>query len=472
MLSRGLKSFFLPLISMAIFSLSPLAMAGQATAYPQKTEHFLSLADLHLDPFLSCDQKPCPLIQKLEAAPPSQWQALFARYDTSIPAFGKDSNASLLTSSFAAAKREAQNTPLQFVLVLGDFLAHDYDKKYFQYAQNPSKARYARFVKKTMEFFASELKQAFPKTDVYILIGNNDSDRNDYFVEPHGAFLKDLSDIQASLLHHPASREACLQEFPRGGYYAVNAPAQPGLRLLFLNSVLFSTKAKGPQVAQAAKEQLDWLHQELDQAKQKKQKVLIAMHIPTGIDVFTTLFLPLSIIEFWKTPYSKRFLNELQQASSQVMGVFQAHLHADAFQILSVPGQKPLPFTGTPSISPIFGNNPGFKIYSYSVPDLNLVNFVTYYRTLQEGSAWEKEYDFDEVYQLQHGADEMIQGMLKLSQNGELAERYKNYYSLQSNSQPITKNNKWLPYYWCATQELTAAKYRACLYSSTESLSS
>ncbi|HSW70689.1 MAG TPA: hypothetical protein VLH77_01770, partial [Gammaproteobacteria bacterium] len=161
------------------------------------------------------------------------------------------------------------------------------------------------------------------------------------------------------------------------------------------------------------------------------------------------------------------FLDEIKQSSPQVLGIFQGHIHADSFQILSDLGQNPLPLTGTPSISPIFGNNPGFKIYSYSTPDPRLLNFVTYYRSLENNASWEKEYDFDEVYQQSQHNEELIKGMLKLGPQGELADRYKTYYSVKRDSQPITKQNKWLPFYWCAIRDLTRARYQECVYSST-----
>lgn len=435
----------------------------RASVNTNKTQQFLSLADIHFDPFIFCSEKPCPLIQKLRATPAEEWSEIFASSGSSEISYGKDSSFTLLESSLAAAKKEAKTARVQFVLMLGDFLAHDYDTKYRKYSGDKTKTGYAAFVKKTMEFLGAELNQAFPQTDIYWVVGNNDSYETDYSMEPKGLFFKDLSKMEASLVKNKKNKQQILQDLPRGGYYAVTAPNQPGLRLIFLNSVLFSRKAKGPELKQAAEDQLSWLHKELSLAGQKKQKILIAMHIPIGVDVYTTLFVPFTIVEFWKAPYSQRFLDEIQQTPAQIMGVFTAHIHADTFQILASPHHKPIPFTGTPAISPVFGNNPGFKIYSYSAPGLQLVDFSTYYYSIKNKNNWEKEYDFDEVYQLNHSSGEMVNGMLQLQPKGELAERYKTYYAVNSNSQPITKYNKWLPYYWCAIHGLTSSDYQNCL---------
>jgi sphingomyelin phosphodiesterase acid-like 3 len=229
---------------------------------------------------------------------------------------------------------------------------------------------------------------------------------------------------------------------------------------------LFSNQAEGKNIDTTASNELSWFHQELEKATKKHQRVLIAMHIPMGIDVYTSLFNPFRIVEFWKSSYAQQFLADIQNFSSVIMGVFPGHLHADVFQIYRTNGEA-IPFTGTPSISPIFGNNPAFKIYSYSTKSLRLVDFVTYYYSLNGNKQWEKEYDFDEVYRLKQSDPNIVSGMNLLKPLGELAEKYKIYYSVNTNSQPITKYNKWFNY-WCAVHSLTVNEYRKCLHEKKE----
>ncbi|HSW70373.1 MAG TPA: metallophosphoesterase [Gammaproteobacteria bacterium] len=450
------------LIFSFVFFLSFSAYAELSTKKLSQTQAFLVLADLHFDPFLACKNKPCPLLTSLEEAPITEWKGIFLQQDRTVMRYGKDSNYYLLESALAAAKKEAELAAVSFVLVLGDLLAHDYEQKFFSYSSFHSEAAYQSFVKKTLAFLEQEFNHSFPKTDVYWTVGNNDSYQEDYAVEPGGLFFKDFSLIEAPLIKTKNNRSSFLREFPRGGYYAINAPRQPGLRLLFINSVLFSTKATGPQLEEAAKEQLEWLDQELNQAQKRQQKILLAMHIPLGIDVYTTLLIPFSLVEFWKPVYSQRFLAELSQTAAELLGVLPAHTHADAFQILSLAHHQALPFISTPSISPLFGNNPAFKIYRYSLPDLRLSDFTTYYLALDKKQGWKKEYDFSEAYQLKEGED-LSEAILQLQPQGSLAEHYKVFYAVNSNSQPLTKYNKWFPYYWCAIRNLTAATYRSCL---------
>jgi len=340
------------------------------------TKNFLSLSDIHFDPYLSCTQKPCPLIQSLREAPVEQWEYILAKDDTSTIAYGKDSNYPLLVSALKAAKDQAERHKIQFILVLGDFLSHDYDKKYYQYSNDKSATGYAHFVKKTLLFYQAQLKQAFPNTSIYWAVGNNDSDHRDYFQEPWGSFFKDMGATAAPLIQDEKGHLELLSQFPHGGYYALDLPQEPHLRLIVLNSVLFSSKAQGPKLDQAAKQELAWLHQQLEEAAKDKKTVLIAMHIPTGIDVYASLFIPFEMVEFWKKPYSQDFMNEINQ-HNHILGVFTGHIHVDAFHVYAK-GDKLIPFAGTPSISPIYGNSPAFKIYSYSEPAIRLTDFLTY----------------------------------------------------------------------------------------------
>ena len=328
------------------------SLLAQESPSKVQTEPFLSLADLHLDPFLACQKSPCPLIHKLEDSPIDQWEAIFKQQDAASSKYGKDSNFALIHSALLAAKNEGAKAQIQFVLVIGDFLAHNFNHKYFKYAKNKTQSAYEDFVNKTFGFLTLQLKAAFPHQDVYMVVGNNDSYGDDYSIQPGGQFFKELAKLEASLMQSKTAKEQLLRSFQQGGYYAVTSSSQANLRLIFLNSVLFSKKAKGSHLDEAAQLQLAWLHTELTQAREKNQRVLLSMHIPTGIDVYSTVLIPFSIIEFWEDVYSQRFLAELENAATQVMGVFPAHLHADAFQIFKNK-QSSIPFTGNPFRKPL-----------------------------------------------------------------------------------------------------------------------
>jgi len=334
----------------------------------EKEFNFLTLADIHYDPFVACHQTvPCPLIQKLQRADVDQWHAILSQYDNDAPQYHIDTNSVLLFSSLVAAKQAAALHHVQFVMVLGDFLAHDYRLQYIKFTRDHSRAHYQLFVKKTLIFLNNELARTFPSLTVYMVEGNNDSYRGDYYSSPNSQFFLDTAERWSELIQSSANRSIMKKEFSQSGYYAIDVPNVPSLRLIVMNTVLFSYKSKGEHIDEAAKKELAWLHNQLSLAKSKKQQVLIAMHIPPGIDIYASLKIRLfRLVALWMPAYTMQFEEELKQFSTEIVGILAGHLHSDWSQIISTDHGQGIPMSGTPSISPIFGNNPGFKIYTYT----------------------------------------------------------------------------------------------------------
>jgi len=444
----------------AIFLIIALTNLHAATVTNHADMQILSLSDIHFDPYTACAGKmPCPLIQQLSAAPASQWPSILAKNDASHPEYREDSDYSLLASALTAAKGAAQKNNVKAVLVLGDFLGHEYRHSYRKFSGDGSREAYRRFVNKTMTFVTNEIGRTFPNINVYAVVGNNDSYRGDYRIEPNGTFFSDTGNLFASLIKDPANKAALRAEFHKAGYYAVTIA--PDTRLVVMNTVLFSSKAKPKEADVSAEQQLIWLHKQLASAKENHQRVMIAMHIPAGVDVYGTLkFRFFRLIEFWNHHYTEKFEAELIEFSPEVVAIFAGHLHADWFQRIQLDNRNSILVTGTPSISPIFGNNPAFKIYQYSPASGELTNFETYYFPLDKRE-WSEEYSFNKVYQPDCNHCNLHDGIERLTASNQLASHYKHFYSVSTTSQPIT--TKWLPYYWCATQNVTADKYKKCV---------
>lgn len=351
-----------------------------------------SLTDIHFDPFTACNEKPpCPLIQKLKAAPVSAWHKLLVTYDVKAVKYGFDTNYPLLASTLLVTKKMADEKNPQFVLLLGDLLGHQYREKYKKYTQDKSRSGYRFFVIKTFQFLANEINQAFSVTDVYALLGNNDTYSNDYYSQPNGQFFQDIAPIYAHLIKNKNNSIQLQQQFRPGGYYAVDI-LKGKLRLIMLNSVLFSNKSNEKEVAQAANKELEWLHKQLQFTKLHNQKAIIAMHIPPSVDIYATARLRLfTLLELWRSDYLARFVADLQTFAPNIMAIFASHLHSDWFQILTFGNtNNEIPMIGVSSISPIFGNNPGFKLNNYSPKNLELGDFQIYYYLLDK-----REWVFD-----------------------------------------------------------------------------
>ncbi len=450
------------LVACFLFSDVIFAAPEQRLA-PDSTFHFLNLTDIHFDPFVSCENKtPCPLIQQLQHAPSEQWEMILASNDKSSPRYRQDTNNPLLISALTTAKKTAALYGIQFVLLPGDLLGHEYRTYYMKYAKDATRAGYQSFVRKTYAFLIGELAKTFPTTDVYAAVGNNDSYQGDYISKPSGAFFRENAVLWSQLIKNKTNRAAMQKQFTANGYYAVDLTKPDNLRLIVLNTNLFSANARGANIDAAANEELDWLHNQLKLATEKHQQVMIAMHIPTGIDVYASIRIRLfTLVELWKTAYTMRFQMELQQFAPTIVAIFAAHLHSDWFQILTY-GKDEIPVIGTPSVSPIFGNNPGFKIFTYSPALHQLTNYITYYFPLHSNAVWRKEYDFARIYQPQCQPHcSILHGMSLLHETGLLANYYKYFYAVSTESQPIT--TEWYPYYWCAIRKIDAQSYKSCL---------
>lgn len=391
-------NFSRAMLFVALLGLSLMMRASWAdtNAQPDRTINFLSLADIHFDPFISCHHNvPCPVIQKLKNANAKEWSTILSEYDKNAPRYRQDTNYPLLVSTLTAAKKIADDTHTQFVLVLGDFLGHEYRQYYIKYSQDRSRESYQAFVRKTFEFMVNELQHTFPEKNVYLVVGNNDSYHADYYSYPRGQFFKDSAYLWSSIIKNKNNRVEMQKTFSTGGYYAINLPQEDNLKLILLNTNFFSYKAKGNGIDKAANDELTWLHNELKLAKDKKQKVILAMHIPVGIDIYASLRIRLfRLIELWNTKYTQRFQAELKEFAPQIVAIFSGHLHSDWSQMLTFDSGNEIPVIGTPSVSPIFGSNPGFKVFTYSLQSQQLINFVTYYFPLNGKSAWHTEYNF------------------------------------------------------------------------------
>lgn len=335
--------------------------------------YILTIADIHFDPFAYCNTSPCPLISKLQQADVSQWPVILKTQSSYMPRFKQDTNFTLLTSTLKNFKQVSSNENPRFVLILGDFIGHDFRYKFAKFTKDKSQASYQAFVFKTLNFLSNELNQTFVNTDSYSVVGNNDSYQNDYQSNPGGAFFYDVAKLWARSISNVENRNSMQAQFSKAGYYALTLPAQNNLRLIVLNTNLFSYHARAQIVDQAAQTQLIWLHQQLQTAKDNHQKVLIAMHIPPGIDLYQTF----TVVNLWKQKYVDAYNAELNTFSSEIMGVFAGHLHADWFQALTL-NTNILPITGTPAVSPIYGTNPGFKIYTYAPGQNSLTGFTTH----------------------------------------------------------------------------------------------
>lgn len=208
------------------------------------------------------------------------------------------------------------------------------------------------------------------------------------------------------------------------GYYSAYPSASRDLRVVMMNTVMFTTKSCycttdsgctsnencGPwsEKSDAGDTQLGWLGTQLDEAKTNGEQVLIAMHVPPGQDRYCyqdkeTKEWKTHDGVMWQDPAQQNtFLKHVSDHQPRIVGVLTSHTHMDEIRMMHGPDGPTTLGLSAPGISPNHGNNPGFKVYQYathSSGDIDLTGFTTHYveLPLSSDSTWES-YDFSDYY--------------------------------------------------------------------------
>ncbi len=450
--------------------------AQQVAANPETEvvyHHLTVIADIHFNPFADCPAKngKCPEAIELNKAKVSEWPAILAKYNSQkFPSYGQETNYKLFSSLLSQIGQQKPEN----VLILGDFLAHNFYLKYLSFVNDNNKKDYQKFVLNTLAYLTNSMQQILPEnSSIFPVIGNNDSYGGigcmspDYCSETNGDFFKNTAKIWAPLFKNKLNQKEFSATYSKAGYYEITLPDSN--HLLILNTVLFSHQAQGYKVDQAANAQIAWLKSRLKIYKRANQKAWIAWHIPPGVDAYSTASSFFQrITPFWKETYNTQVLNLIHQYTDTVTGVFSGHLHMDGFLWLdSNEKSGALVDSFVPAISPIFGNNAAYKIYDYDSKNLQWCNFTTYYLSLINTSVgqdlWNREYTFNAAFQTNSQNCTLIPGFAKIALNKDdpFTTNYLTFYNVSSNFKSIPQQ-AWKTF-WCAIRNLDIADYENCL---------
>jgi hypothetical protein len=263
-----------------------------------------------------------------------------------------------------------------------------------------------------------------------------------------------------------------------GGYYAMRHPTLVGVTILAVNDVLWSTDyrdACGTSGDHAAEAMMVWLERQLSEARAAGRRVWLVHHIPVGIDAYATLHASAElscsarVTPFLKEPFASRFAQLLRDYAATIQAGFAGHTHQDSYRLTMDAGVAVGVEKVAPSISPIFGNNPGFHLFSYDQQTGDVIDFSTWYLGDLEQAAgtipgeWKREYVFTEVYdQPTYSAaavERIAEAMLETESAGErVRSTFRRLYSVSHGEIPA----EVLPAYACAIGNLAVSSYTAC----------
>ena len=425
----------------------------------------LILADIHFDPTANK-----ALVDRLALAEPEQWAAILAGDDRRMSLYGDDTNWKLLSSTLAAARDQPKP---DFVLVLGDFLVHQFRARFNAAASDQGDFAFRSFAAKAMRFLALQLEATFPETPILPTLGNNDSDCGDYGLRPGGDFLSDTFDIAVTLIG-PASGAALRQTWQALGNYAVPNPVLRNHLVVALNTNFFSPNYKNAcgdaSDGNPARATLAWLRRVLEEAEAARNKVWLVYHIPPGIDAFATArhdSCPVAPVPLFAEPYAREFHALMERYRGTVAASFSGHIHTDGFRLLADDGQAFGFVLVSPAVSPIYGQNPAFRRLRLDDDGTVADQSVYYLANLPDAASgaaaeWRLETSFDAAWSLPRFDLSSLEALYRrIGTSSAARDRWLDLYSVEGPTRAAI-NPKNEAIYRCAAGNDRAADFARC----------
>ena len=435
----------------------------------------VTLADLHFNPLYDPS-----LYTQLVADDPSRWAAIYQGSRITAPTGGgTDTNYPLLGLALAGVKQRMGNSPV--VLLTGDLLGHyiptTFYTAYYYPSSVPSTPSPAavtamqQFIDKTVVFVAQQVRAAVGSAPVVFSVGNIDT----YDLEALGPDITFLTNnahtIYTQFAGNTVDEPTFVSTFTSGGYYSAQSLGS-NLRVISLNSNSFVAAA--PTSADADAE-LFWLNAQLAQAQGAGQKVWILMHVPAGANSQATAQnamragTPSAVSEqiaemMWNPANQDTFLQMLANYPGLVTLMLAGHTHMDEYRILSAGNI----LEQLPSISPCFGNNPAFKVFTIDRTTLAAIDYQSYYFNLSSAPSptqFATLYQFSDAYGAEGSLSASLQQLYPLlGEDPTQRNTYThNFVSSTTASpwNPITSAT-W-PIFACTINQMDEANYIHCV---------
>jgi len=370
---------------------SNLAVAPTKSQRAAGSGVFLQISDIHLDPWYDgslsrdcfCNRFGLANISDLSSCRVNSTQNRFGQR-------GCDTPYALLQSTLAAAAANAPKGGYDWIFVTGDYVRH--------FIENVPTVSSAAAVREVIQTVGGLIRSHFPETavhhgvarDVYLLgdTGNNDfpGDYNvtvtdpNYGRNPWFASLVPMLLPKLNAVHNNGQRsilDDARATFSRGGYFVQRLT--PDLCVLSINTAVYHKRHSTDDPFG----QFKWLRSVMMELRAgtaiaggaaQQPRALIVGHIPPVLDHYH--FEPL-----WEPFYARSYLEIVSQNSDLIAGQLFAHLHTPLIRLLpSQSGALPLFIAG--GVSPIYENNPSFRVWRYS--GSQLLDYTDFYGNLVE----------------------------------------------------------------------------------------
>ena len=204
-------------------------------------------------------------------------------------------------------------------------------------------------------------------------------------------------------------------------------------------------------------------------------------HIPPGIDGWASTHpsgeeatvnnasassCAASIVPMWVPEWTARFDELLGRYHGTVMASFAGHTHTDDFRMVSAKGASKQFVLIDPAVSPVYDQNPSFRVVSFA-SDGSLADQTTFYLTnLRQAGGntrgrWKQEYKFSRRWEMRQldGAS-LAKIYEKIASQNKERELWLKLYMVSSSAEPIPADDvKGL---YCAIDALDPQSYQSC----------
>ncbi|KAG7341517.1 calcineurin-like phosphoesterase [Nitzschia inconspicua] len=321
---------------------------------------FLWLSDFHLDPYYGTPHAASASQNSICSQTSTLQQFPFGHV-------GCDASPGLMKEVLLHLASSTDVANIDFVLVTGDFSRHATDQLDDSVPATQS----------ILSTVAEALKETFPSIPIIPCIGNNDV-FPDYTVDLEVSGTENaILNISLRGFKSLFDSQESLETFSKGGYFARNVA--DSLTILSLNTVMYSINHLPDQTyLDDPMGQLAWLREQLESASTAGGSVYIVGHIPPTIGSYRHS-------QFWHDKYMDLYFDVLRDYQDTVVkGHLFGHLHSDEFRFLRpFSSSLAVPLYIAPSVTPVYGSNPSYRLVQYDNRTSELLDYQTYYLDLQ-----------------------------------------------------------------------------------------
>jgi len=463
---KQLVNQFLFLILIFIFGFSVGCRLGSSGFHITSSESFVVITDIHFTPFYDHE-----LFDALVQAEAEDWAAIFSSSSIkALPSWGQETNYPLLVKTFENAGFAVERD--QFIIFLGDILAHKFREQFFALFGSEDEEALRNFVFKTVRFIMLQFRDRFDSAPVFFVLGNNDSYAGDYSLVAGGRFLDDTAELFYDLLlKGNADPTDFFTTYEEGGYYSA-LPRGEKVMFVCLNTVLFSTHRS---LTDEGWKQLEWLEQTLARAEAEGRRIWLLSHIPPGPDIYETVSSymdetgHISEVELlWNKEYHERFMEITARYQKIIKISFGGHTHMEEYRMsLSNEVEPDMLMIINPAVTPLFGNNPAYRVFTMDAEDWDLLDYRTEAIDLKNHALdYQTLYTFSQAYGFMTPLNGALSELYpELFSDRAKEDSFRRFYYAGHNEASNIKDLNW-PAYRCAVGNMNPDGYMDCVNSS------